>query len=69
MFQVASKIKNCRLRILDWNRKQVRNATKRIQEIKREMDIMKEERGSRDWNRWHELSKQLNEAYKDKETY
>lgn len=48
MFKVAAKIKMCRLGIQKWSRQQHGNAVRRIQAIKEEMEILKEQGGQRD---------------------
>lgn len=69
MFQVAAKIKQCRLEILKWNRLQCSNTTRKIQGIKNEMEALRVQEGNRDWDRWTELRIQLGEAYKEEEAY
>lgn len=69
MFKVASKIKKCRLALLQWSRQQQVNMAKEIQRIKGEMDRMKEHWGQRDWNGWNLLRGELHEAYKEDEAY
>lgn len=51
MFQVATKIKLCILEILKWDRLQSSKAARKIQEIKDKLESLREQEGSRDWNR------------------
>lgn len=52
MFQVAAKIKICRLlEILKLDRLQSSNDARKIQEIKDKMESLRVQEGSRDWNR------------------
>lgn len=69
MFKVAAKIKMYRLGIQKWSRQQHGNAVRRIQAIKEKMEILKEQGGQRDWERWNKLREQLESTYKEEEAY
>lgn len=69
MFQVASKIKLCRLSLLNWNRQQKSNTAVRIKEIQETMEYLKEQGGNRNWETWHDLRSQLDADYREKEAY
>lgn len=69
MHIVAHKIKQCRLKIMEWNRVSKHNSAKRIEEIKSEMEDLRAEGGARNWGRWQELKYALDEAYKEEEMY
>lgn len=55
MFQVAERIKRCRLALLQWNGQQMSTSAARIQELKVEMESLGDEAGLRDWVRWNLL--------------
>lgn len=67
--QVACKIKNCPLALLEWNRMHHTNSAARIKAIREEMGQIKEEGGDRDWCKWSDLKNQLENAYKEEELY
>lgn len=45
------------------------NDARKIQEIKDEMEALREQKSSKDWNRQNELRLQLSEAYREEEAY
>lgn len=55
MFQVASKIKKCRIDLLKWNSSQESNSATMIQKLKAEMEEMKESDGVLDGEKWNGL--------------
>lgn len=69
MFRVATKIKRCRLGLLSWSRQQDGHAAKKIKEIQEAMEVLQQQGGQRDWNQWHCLNDQMDEAYKAEEEY
>lgn len=48
MFQVTSKIKLCKLGLLNWSRQQSHDAAVKIQEIQKAMETMKDQ-GVKNW--------------------
>lgn len=69
MFKVAYKINRCRLELLNWNRQQQSNLAVRIQKLRKEIKVLRENEGHRDWEWWTTLRSQLDIAYKDEEVY
>lgn len=69
MFQVAQKIKRCRIELLKWHSQQECNSVSKIQKLKEEMDVLQAAGGQRDWERWNVVRTQLNEAYVEEEQY
>lgn len=70
MHQVAHKIKKkCQLALLQWNRTGQHNSSVRIQQIKEQIEELREAEGNRDWKRWYSLKAQLDMAYKEEEVY
>lgn len=67
--QVASKIKRCRLALLNWSRQGQSNSAVRIQKLKAEMEELRGQEGQRDWDRWYRIKEQLDNAYIDEELF
>lgn len=45
MFKVASKIKRCKMKLIKWNRQQESKSAIRINNIKKELDELKDKKG------------------------
>lgn len=69
MFKLQSKVKYSRKYLLEWRKVENTNARKKINDIKGQIDRLKEKGGEREWSRWGELKVQLEEAYKEEEKY
>lgn len=53
MFQVAQKIKRCRMDLIQWNKTLSSNSATRIQQLKEDMVGLQEAGGQRDWDKWN----------------
>lgn len=69
MFQVAYKIKWCRLELLKQSKQLQGNSAIKIQKLKEELETLREQEGQRDWEQWLMLKKQLDTTYKEDEVY
>lgn len=69
MFQVASKIKRCRLELIEWSRGSQNNSAIRIQNLTVEMEELQQQDGQGDWRKWHLLKSQLDKAYSEEEEF
>lgn len=69
MFKFHRKVKNCRLELVEWRKKENLNSKAQIKVLKRRMEGMQEVGGQREWDNWSNLKAQLEEAYRDKEEY
>ena len=69
MFRVVRRIKECRIALIEWNRKVKGNAKVKIQEIKEQLKVAREEADLCNKGVIASLKLQLSKAYKDKEQY
>lgn len=69
MFSFHKKLKHCREGLLQWRKKENTNSKAQIESIKKQVECMQEEEGSRDWETWHQLKAQLGEAYAAEEEF
>lgn len=67
MYQVAMKIKLCRIELLKWSLHTHTNLAKKIEQLKKKLEEFKDIEGNRDWATWIEMKGQLAEAYKEEE--
>lgn len=69
MYKFHKRLQHCRNGLVKWRKKENTNAKIQIQQIRGQMERMQEEGGNRDWDVWHQLRFQLEDAYKAEEEY
>lgn len=69
MFSFNKKLKMCRQGVLEWRKKENLNSKSQIQQLKKQMEVLQENGGKRDWNLWYNLKFQLEKAYQAEEEF
>ncbi|KAK6158751.1 hypothetical protein DH2020_006065 [Rehmannia glutinosa] len=69
MFLVHQKIRNCRLKLLAWNRTGSSNSAKVILETNAKLNVLSGQRVNKDWRMWESLKGVLNKAYGNEELF
>lgn len=54
MYKLAMRIKICRIELLRWSMNYQTNSAKRIEQLKKELDELKEMGSDREWKVWTE---------------
>lgn len=67
MHRVCSKIKSSWVALLKWSKRLLTNSGKKIKELKREMEELSKQKGSRDQQTWDRVKAKLQVAYKNEE--
>lgn len=69
MFQVCRRIRACRIALLKLKGLLHLSSGQAICDIKRKMELMQNEGGSRDWLEWNHLKHELGVQYQKEEVY
>ena len=69
LFRLQHRIKECRVALLEWNRKLKNNARKEIQEMKLKINEVQNEKNQNKTDKLNELPKRVIEVYKREEIY
>ncbi|XP_071905636.1 uncharacterized protein [Coffea arabica] len=69
MFRVVRRIKECRLALIEWNKRVKANTKVKIQEIKEKLKVAREEGDPCNSGDIASLKRQLSKAYKDEELF
>lgn len=69
MFQVCTRIKQCRLALLQLKRHHQLNSGRAIQDIKNQMVQLQDLGGFRNWTEWSQLQAKLGDAYRQEEVF
>nr|XP_027100870.1 uncharacterized protein LOC113719906 [Coffea arabica] len=69
MFKVTRKIRNCRIELLKWRNKVQSNSRSKINDLKQELDRVRNSDSDKRNGEVRELKKQLAEAYKEEEIF
>lgn len=69
MFKVVQKLKFCKYSFIQWRKEHKHNARREIDLIQREMEIMQQLGGDRNWDRWRQLKESLDAAYQAEEEF
>ena len=69
MYKVTKKVKDCKIAMLEWNKKEKRNSKVRIQDLKEQLAVVKVRNEPHKRGKIVELKTKLSKAYKDEELY
>ena len=69
MFRVVRRIKECRLALIEWNKRVKANTKVKIQEIKEKLKVAREEGDPCNSGDIASLKRQLSKTYKDEELF